>query len=279
MTTLEAPAKLNLSLLVSPPRDDGYHPLMSLVQTIEWCDTLEVERWEDEDDIDTGIEDDLVVRALETARDLGSVPPLRIVLEKEIPLAAGLGGGSSDAAAALFAATEFGELTAEALFAAAARIGSDVPLFLIGGTLMMTGVGDRLEETSRAGGFAVAVVVPEFGLSTRDVYEHWDVMEGATGDPVADDLLPPTLRGRMPMRNDLLPAALELEPRLGDFIADLSSLWGTTVCLTGAGSACFGYFPSLDEASDAAAAVAAPVRAARGVVLRDRGVASVLANA
>ena len=75
------------------------------------------------------------------------------------------------------------------------------------------------------------------------------------------------------MRNDLLPAALDLEPRLGDFMADVASVWGTPVCLTGSGSACFGYFATVAEATDAADAVAHLTRVARGVELRDHGVA------
>lgn len=272
MSTYEAPAKLNLSLLVSPPRSDGYHPLASLVQTVEWCDRLEVELGEGRDELDSDIEENLVVRALAVAREFGDVPPLTLRLEKEIPVAAGLGGGSSDAAAALLASVDFGAMTRHYLPEAASRIGSDVPLFLQGGTVMMTGVGETIEDARPARGFAAAVVVPGFGLSTKEVYERWDQLEGPEGDPVDESLLPPSLRGRMPMRNDLLPAALDLEPQLGDLIADVASVWGTTVCLTGSGSACFGYFPTLDEATDAVSAASHLAKNARGVELRDHGV-------
>ena len=274
MTTFEAPAKLNLSLLVSPPRSDGYHPLASLVQTIEWCDRLRVAAGEGRDELDSDIEDNLVMRALAIAREFGSVPPLSLSLEKEIPVAAGLGGGSSDAAAALLATSEFGDVPRGSLPAAASRVGADVSLFLTGGTVMVGGVGETVENVKPATRFAVAVVMPEFGLSTKEVYERWDQLEGPEGDSVPDDLLPPSVRGRMPMRNDLLPAALDLEPLLGDFMADLRSVWATAVCLTGSGTACFGYFPTLDEASDAATSVSGPVREGRGVELRDHGVAA-----
>lgn len=272
MTSYEAPAKLNLSLLVSPPRSDGYHPLASLVQTIEWCDTLEVEAGEGHDELDSDIEDNLVMRALVMAREFGSVPPLALALQKEIPVAAGMGGGSSDAAAALIAAADFGELPRESLSAVASRVGADVSLFLTGGTLLVGGVGETIESVRPASGFAVAVVVPDFGLSTRDVYERWDRLEGPQGDEVPNTRLPPAIRDRMPMRNDLLPAALDLEPLLGDFMADVSAVWATTVCLTGSGSACFGYFATIDEASDAASAVSHLTREARGVEVRDHGI-------
>lgn len=274
MTTYEAPAKLNLSLLVSPPRADGYHPLESLVQTVEWCDLLEFgPGQEGNDTFESEIEDNLVEKALAEARKTATIPPLDITLTKAIPIAAGLGGGSSDAAATLLAASDFGDLARSDQPDVAHRLGADVSLFLTGGTLMMRGVGYDIETIRPLSDFAVAVVVPDFGLITKDVYERWDALEGPLGTEVADDRLPPVLRGGVPVRNDLLPAALDLEPRLGDFMADVASVWGTTVCLTGSGSACFGYFASIDEAADAAEAVADLTREARGVELRDHGVA------
>jgi 4-diphosphocytidyl-2-C-methyl-D-erythritol kinase len=273
MTTYEAPAKLNLSLLVSPPASDGYHPLESLVQTVEWCDTLEVDQVEAGGDVvESDIEDNLIELALSELRKTARVPPLAITLSKQIPVASGLGGGSSDAAAALVAGAESAGLARSMVTDVAARIGSDVPLFLTGGTLMMRGRGQQLERLRGLGDFAAAIVVPEFGMGTADVYERWDSMEGPEGAAVPDDRLPPSLRGGMPMRNDLLPAALDIEPRLGDFMADVGSVWGAPVCLTGSGSACFGYFATLDEAADAAEAVTDLVREARGVELRNVGV-------
>jgi 4-diphosphocytidyl-2-C-methyl-D-erythritol kinase len=254
----EAPAKVNLSLLVSPPRSDGFHPLESLVQTVEWCDLLDVEPGQEgRDSIVTDIEDNIVERALVELRKTAAVPPLAITLDKQIPIAAGLGGGSSDAAAVLMAGTEQVGVSRSGLADVAAHVGSDVALFL------------TVEPLSE---FAVAIVVPDFGLSTADVYQRWDALEGPVGDPVPDQRLPPTMRGGMPMRNDLLPAALDFEPRLGDFIADIGSIWGSPVCLTGSGSACFGYFATLDEATDAAFAVSDVVREGRGVGLRGNGV-------
>lgn len=275
MTSYEAPAKLNLSLLVSPPRPDGYHPLESMVQTVEWLDVLEVARGQEATDtLQPEIEDNLVERALNEARKSAAVPPLAITLNKSIPIAAGLGGGSSDAAAALLAASDFGEVSRSDLPDVAHRVGADVTLFLTGGTLMMRGIGYEIESVRTMSDFAVTVVVPGFGLATKAVYERWDALEGPLGPEVGEDRLPPALRGGMPMRNDLLPAALAVEPRLGDFMADVASVWGTTVCLTGSGSACFGYFATLDEANDAANAVSDLASRARGVELRDRGVAA-----
>lgn len=277
MTGYQAPAKLNLALHVESPRSDGYHPLVSLVQTIEWCDRLEVDEGEGDDALtvegaELEPEGNLVLKAVSAVRAKGRVRPLAMTLHKTIPVAAGLGGGSSDAAAGLVAAVEAGGLAVSVADEVAPSVGADVPLFLTGGSLLMSGVGEVIDPVDPLDGFAVAVVVPEFGLSTVEVYRRWDEMEGPVGDVVPDSDLPPTLRDEMPMRNDLLPAGLDLEPRLGDFLSDVRSVWGTTVSLTGSGSACFGYFGTVEEAIDAAGAVEGSCRVARGVELRPHGV-------
>ena len=182
---------------------------------------------------------------------------------------AGLGGGSSNAAATLVAVG--GDLGRDSVARLARSLGSDVPLFLSGGSQWMRGTGESLEPWPPLSGFAVAVVVPPFGFDTAEVYRRWDELEGPMGEPLPSDRVPPALR-ELPLRNDLLPAALDLEPLLGDFLADLRALWGTPVSMTGSGSACFGYVATLDEAEDAASSVSDLTRAGRGMELRDRGV-------
>ncbi|MEX0864524.1 MAG: 4-(cytidine 5'-diphospho)-2-C-methyl-D-erythritol kinase [Acidimicrobiia bacterium] len=279
MTSVEAPGKINLSLLVMSPRADGYHPVDSLVQTIEWCDVLEMEPVDERADVMTVTgadqldpDDNLVLRALREVRRDTAVPTLSIELEKNLPIAAGLGGGSSDAAATILGAARLTGLASELLASIATRVGADVPLFLIGGSLRMGGVGEVITPVAPLSGFSVAIVVPGFGLSTAEVYRRWDELGGPTGEAVADQESPPVLRGGMPLRNDLLPAALSHEPLLGDFMADVRAAWGAPVCLTGSGSACFGYFATFEEASDAAESVAALCDTGRGVELRPQGV-------
>jgi 4-diphosphocytidyl-2-C-methyl-D-erythritol kinase len=275
----EAPAKVNLSLHVEPPTADGYHPIQSLVQTIEWSDRLVVEEAEEDDLRVVGAyvdpEDNLVHKALDAARLRRPVPKLSIDLRKRIPIGTGLGGGSSDAAATLLAALSFGAVTDDEINEIASSVGADVPLFLVGGTILMSGYGEVIESQPGLAGLAMAVAVPEFSLSTADVYRRWDGMEGPIGERAGDGLLPPQLRGGMPIRNDLTPAAVDLEPMLGDFMADLRSAWGSTVLMTGSGSGCFGLFPDLGEADDAARAVRGRSRVAFGADLRSRGAAQV----
>lgn len=279
MSVFEAPAKVNLSLHVEPPKSDGYHPIKSLVQTIEWCDRLDVEEGDDDelkvdgDELDP--DDNLVRRALDAARLLKPVPKLSINLRKRIPIGAGLGGGSSDAAATLLAALSFATVTDAEIAEVASTLGADVPLFLVGGTILMSGYGEVIESQPDLGELAVAVAVPDFSLSTVEVYQRWDQMEGPFGETSSSRSLPPPLRGGMPIRNDLTPAAMSLEPALGDFMADLRSVWGTTVLMTGSGSGCFGLFLDQGEADDAARTVRARTRVAFGADLRSHGVARV----
>lgn len=276
MTAYESPAKLNLALLVEPPRSDGYHPLQSLVQTIEWIDRLDVEEAEEDrfevDGADLDPEDNLVLRSVRALRDRSFVPPLDIRLAKHIPQGAGLGGGSSNAAATLLASSELARLPRSTADEIAPSIGSDVPLFLIGGTMLVTGVGDVVDSQLPLTGFSVAVAVPPFELATADVYRRWDELEGPIGEVGSPARLPPPLRGGIPIRNDLTPAAIAIESELADFMADLRARWGTPVMMTGSGSGCFAFFPDLDEATGAAASVSDMCRATRGLSLRPAGV-------
>lgn len=270
----EAPAKLNLSLIVHPPRDDGFHPLDSIVQTIEWCDFLEI-REATESSLtvsEPGMEgsDNLVWEAHAAMNAEHDVPPVRMTLEKHIPAGAGLGGGSSDAAATLLATSRLIGIQPDLRMAT--ELGADVALFLEGGTQHMTGIGDRLERLDSLAGFYVAVAVPGFELSTPEVYAEWDRLGSPIGPLVPNPDLPEALRDLGPIRNDLTPAALAIDDRLGDFMSDLARAWGRTVSMTGSGSGCFAYFETLETAREAAATVASDRVVARGVPLRSHGV-------
>jgi 4-diphosphocytidyl-2-C-methyl-D-erythritol kinase len=277
VTIYESPAKLNLNLLVEAPRPDGLHPLQSLVQTIDWLDQLQVEESEEDNVVIEGVnldpEDNLVTKSLKAIRARGFVPPLDIRLDKQIPIGAGLGGGSSNAAATLLAAAEAGRIPRSVAEEVAPSIGADVALFLTGGTILMTGIGDQVESLRPLTGFGVAVAVPPFEMSTAEVYRRWDDMEGPEGESIGARLLPPGLRDGMPIRNDLIPAAVAIEPALADFMADLRMHWGGPVLMTGSGSGCFGFFPDHEEAADAGRSVENLCRAATGAGLRSNGVA------
>lgn len=259
MTTWLAPAKVNLSLRVGPRGSGGLHPVHSLMQTVDWCDEITVTEGEEDHlqvegaDLPTGA-DNLVWKAVHAMeKGLGLVrPPLRMRLVKRIPVAAGLGGGSADAAAVMVGVGRMLGIAPAGLGKVAAGVGSDVPAALLGGTLRVTGFGEEVLPLPPLTGFAVAVAVPDFPLLTADVYRMWDDMDGPRGPDFPSAALPPELRGGDPFRNDLQPAALRVCPELGDAVALLAAEWGRPVAMSGSGPSLFGYFMDADEARAAA---------------------------
>lgn len=279
----EAPAKLNLALLVGPQDGSGMHPLRSLIQTIEWVDLLEVEEG-DEDHLEVvGADlpdggDNLVWKAISALRaESGMVRPFfEIRLVKRVAVAAGLGGGSSDAAAALFAAARISRISPVVAEAVASSVGADVPFLMMGGTAWMEGYGEKLSPVRiRPPSYSYVVVVPPFELVTAEVYGAWDRLEQPTGVEVSTRRIPPDLRDLGPIRNDLTPAASALAPELSDWITDLSAIFDRPVLMTGSGPALFAFFADDDEAASAVESAPPSARAAVAARPRLRGVASV----
>lgn len=271
----EAPAKLNFSLELRPRDRSGYHPLRSLCQTIDRFDLLTVTTGEDEvltvsDGALPDGEDNLVWRAVRALVGRPDWPRLVMHLDKSVPAAAGLGGGSSDAAAALRAAALVYGRFEDQVREIAPQVGADVPFFLDGGTRWMEGYGEILTEAEPLEGFSVAVAVPHIEVSTPAAYRAWDELEGPTGTTVAARALPPSLR-HLELRNDLTPAVLHLEPDLGDWAVDLAARWERPVVMTGSGSAHFAFFADRDEA-EAAVGEVGDVRAGFAADLRGTGV-------
>jgi 4-diphosphocytidyl-2-C-methyl-D-erythritol kinase len=279
MSVWEAPAKVNLSLEVGPRDSTGLHPLRSLVLCIDWTDLLFFEE-SDEDYLQVvgaDLPDDgenLVWKAVSALRR-GNRPQLAIRLEKSIAVAAGLGGGSSDAAATLAAVADLTSRDEEAIRSAAIQLGADVALFLKGGLQRMEGHGERLTREKAIPDWAVALAVPPFELETARVYERWDSLDEPAGSEVEGRRLPPSLRLLGPLRNDLIPAAIDLQPELADYMSELSRTWEQPVLMSGSGPALFGLFPDLSEATDAADAAPSAYRVRRAAVPRSIGVARI----
>lgn len=275
MTEITAFAKVNLSLQVRPIDRSGLHELRSLAQSIDLADVVEVSRGDEDDfhvDSDEEIpadESNLVWRAVEAVR-LTARFPLQVRLTKRIPVAAGFGGGSADAAAALLAAGGMLGATRESVVSLAPSLGSDVPFCLIGGRLWIEGHGERLREALMSVDFALAIVVPPFELSTAAVYRRWDELDGPRGPEIAGRDLPPSLREHGPLANDLVPAAMDLRPDLADWITDLATRWGRPVAMSGSGPSAFAFFADEEEAGDAAAQVRG-ARASMAALPVDRG--------
>jgi 4-diphosphocytidyl-2-C-methyl-D-erythritol kinase len=241
-----APAKINLALVVGPRRDDGKHELVTVYQRLDLGDRITVEPAR-ETTVE-GFDDSLVRRALALLPGAWSVR-----IEKHVPVAAGLGGGSSDAATALrLANAQLDEpLPPQELAAVAAQVGADVPFFLHDGPQLGTGDGTLLEQLDLPQDFAVLVVVPDGTAkrSTGDVYAAFDERRGAAGfDERAAALRSALASVRRPRDlaalppNDLVSSPLTAElRRAGAFRADVS----------GAGPALYGLFQRIDEAEEA----------------------------
>src|SRR2546423_11769599 len=162
MKRAPAPAKVNLALVVGPPRDDGKHEVLTVLQRIDLVDRIELK--ESSELRVEGFESDTLVTAAlrELARSAGVEPRWRIRIEKRIPVAAGLGGGSSDAATALRLANETlpEPLGLPRLQALAAELGADVPFFLASGAQLGEGDGTRLTPLDLPQDYWVVVVLP-----------------------------------------------------------------------------------------------------------------------
>lgn len=253
MTSALAHAKINLALAVGPTRPDGLHEIATLYQRLELADELTLEP-APELAIDGFADDTLVRRALEElAGEAGVEPRWHVRIDKRVPVAAGLGGGSSDAAAAIrLACRELGDPPAdERIHAIARSLGADVPFFLDPGPKLGTGDGTTLEPVDLTQDYAVLLVLPHGAKkpSTAEVYRRFDRAAGFDGRRAA--ILRFAAAGRagdlaaLPA-NDLAssPLAEDLR-RLGAFRADVS----------GAGPIVYGLFPERALADAAAAAV------------------------
>lgn len=210
-----APAKLTLTLRVVGRRDDGYHLIDAEMTTLELADELTFSPGEND-----LAPDDLVSRALHA---VGRQAGVRVRVEKHIPVGAGLGGGSADAAAVLrWAGCDDLEV--------AAGLGADVPFCLVGGRARVRGIGEVVEPLTFVER-TFTLLTPPFPVWTPTVYRTWDDMGG------------PTAEGD----NDLEPAALRVEPRLSEWRDRLGQATGETPRLAGSGGTWFveGSYPEV----------------------------------
>jgi 4-diphosphocytidyl-2-C-methyl-D-erythritol kinase len=288
-----APAKLNLTLAVIGRRDDGYHALHSVFVPLTLADRLSLAPASGRHDtlhvsgLDAGpAADNLVFRAIAAARAAvgggwsggpGPAPALAARLEKRIPVAAGLAGGSSDAAAALDGSLEaWGvELDEAARHRVAARLGSDVPFFLGGGPALIEGRGETVTALHGLHGApGVLLVTPVIAVPTPDVFAAFDAIrrQGDGAVRMSSAHLAEELRkgltaadlvvraGVLASANDLLPATALVVPTLVPFKRALSRLLGRPVGLSGSGPTLWALYPSEHEAADAAEVVRAHLR-------------------
>jgi 4-diphosphocytidyl-2-C-methyl-D-erythritol kinase len=266
----EAFAKINLDLRILGVHDDGYHELSTVFQTIALSDTLRGERIDSEAPFalvcnDPAIPTDsgnLVTRAARAlwrvlGRD-GEPRGVRLELVKAIPAAAGLGGGSADAAVALGMLAEAwsASLPEARLHEIAVGLGADVPFFLVGGTAEGRGRGDRLRPWPDVPALEAVVAVPPFGVSTADAYRWFDASGAACSAPARPPAESSWRDWLASCRNDLAPAVTERHPVLAALETRLRRAGAVPALMSGSGSAVFGLFESAERADAAAVAVA-----------------------
>jgi len=255
-----APAKLNLSLQVFGKRPDGYHHIRSVMVPVSLYDEVTVEEAPagisvicDAPGVPTDAANSCHKAAALFLAWAGAPAGVRIRIRKAIPAESGLGGGSSDAAAALkgLIALTGKHPSPEALLAMAVRTGADVPFFLPGGAALVEGFGERLTPLPWNVPFQAVIVRPAFGLSTREGYAR---LGREPGDPPPRGSIPPlrTLSDvAAVVRNDFEAAWGPSHPEIAAIRRELLSAGAVAAGLTGSGSAVFGLFTSEGEAREA----------------------------
>lgn len=257
MIVKASPAKVNLYLRVLRRREDGYHDILSLMQRISLCDEMTFSPREGGITLrcpDSALPDDegnIVYRAAAAfyART-GSLPGIEITIRKRIPIAAGLGGGSSNAATTLMTLNEMGNcpLTLEELMKAGAALGADVPFFLFGHAAWASGIGDRLIEAPPLPPLWFVLINPGFAVSTKMVYRELNL--GLTNGSInysiprfytVDDVIGG-------LTNDLEKVTLRQHPVLGHFKTLLIENGARGALMSGSGPTVFGIFADEESA-------------------------------
>lgn len=266
--TVKAHAKINWSLNILALRDDGYHELDMLMQSLELCDELSFEnaRWltlnVDNRRLPNG-ERNLIIRAANALNEyMGTRHGARIQLKKRIPARAGLGGGSADCAAALLALNRLWNLRLplRTLLDVGRKLGADVPFCLTGGLARVGGIGEKLSTVAGAPSIPLALVTPGGGLSTPGVFKAWDeggyAIAPADMDALADCLVRGDLEAAQDLSiNALEPPAIRLMPEIGRIMEVFRRMDARFVRMTGSGSTVFAAFHTDEQAQAAAHAV------------------------
>ncbi len=266
ITTAFSPAKVNLFLHVLGRRQDGYHELATLMQAIDLQDELIFElggsgiRVECSDDQLEGGESNIAYKAAKVLFDhVSDHPGIKILIKKQIPIAAGLGGGSSNAATVLKTLNElFGyRLDQQQLIELATKIGSDVPFFLFGTAAWAFGRGERLVAAPNLPSLWLVLINPRFAVSTRDVYEGLNLKpkipltkEGIKFNIPEFSSVENLVSG---LKNDLERVTLALHPILADLKKCLLKHGALGSLMSGSGPTVFGIFAEGKDALRAAA--------------------------
>lgn len=267
--TLRAFAKINLSLRVHTARADGFHEVETILQAIDLADRVTCEARRGPFAIRCeapGVPVDQTNLVWKAAQQLwhaagrgGEPRDTMVTLEKNIPTQAGLGGGSSDAAAALLGLRRLWKLRIadDDVYGIASALGSDVPYFLVGGTALGLGRGERVYPLADMPRLWVALALPGFGVATKDAYAWLDARRGGSSlaplsAPKGEKGAPP-LFPHLALVNDLEPPVIERHPVIGKLKERLLKEGALVAAMSGSGSTVFGVFGSKSAARTAAA--------------------------
>lgn len=266
-----APAKINLALHIVGRRSDGYHELESLAVFTRFGDRIEAGLADGDELVVTGkyaagvpLDDgNLIVRAREALRSrfgAAATPPVRISLEKNLPVASGIGGGSSDAAATLRVLLDVWKLSMEEaeLARVGLALGADVPMCLAAQPLVARGIGEDLEAIADFPSLGLVLVNPCVAVSTAEAFAGLQKRDNDKLPPLPRAIDFHSLRGWLEAtRNDLEPVARTLRPEVGRALAALKRADAGFVRMSGSGATCFGLFETGNVAKRAAAAIRA----------------------
>lgn len=263
--TVNAPAKINLVLDVVGRRDDGYHLLETVFQTVDWYDRITVELADTIQVLCDGgapqDESNTAYRAAALFREFtGRREEYRITVEKHIPMQAGLAGGSADAAGVLVALDRLTgtDLSLDELCKLGAGIGADVPFCIRGGTALGTGTGTDLQPLPPFDRGYFVIVKPQGGVSTPEAYRRVDTAPNLF-HPSAHAFCEALQNGDWDAMAGHIGNSFEQALALPDCLAARDRLLkngATAACMSGSGSAVFGLFESCDPADACAAAMA-----------------------
>lgn len=262
--TINARAKVNLSLDVTGRRDDGYHLVEMVMQTVDLKDVIEIEKKEG-NGIEIGCdfkgmpnqEDNLIYKAAKLLKDTYDIhSKIVIKLKKGIPVAAGMAGGSADAAGTLVGINELFSLglKSDELKKLGLKLGADVPFCIEGGTYLASGIGEKLQKI-KTPNLDILIVKPDGEVSTKVVYDAYDKISPSKR-PDNMNLIKGIKEGNIPlivdsMYNVLWEVTRETITDVDNIIAKMESLGATKAMMTGSGPTVFGIFEDLNKLKNA----------------------------
>jgi 4-diphosphocytidyl-2-C-methyl-D-erythritol kinase len=263
-----SPAKVNLHLEVLGKRPDGYHEIQTLMHRVGLFDEVEISLGgrgirlvSEGEEVPAGAEN-LVCRAAQILFEEFGIPgDLQIRLQKRIPVAAGLGGGSSNAATVLRGLNDLLQAGAEEerLMGLGAKIGADVPFFIFQKPALARGMGERLVAVQLPTPLWFLLLVPPFRISTAWAYEFYDRLEKKKEDPIRLKDSYPDLAVLLPvLKNDLELAAFSQHPQMAQMKEELLARGAPGALMSGSGPVIFGLFPGKEEAEKTERAIPLP---------------------